>query len=134
MEKKNAYSAKHMPKQKTVSTSNSISILGIPVTYSRHNGKCNICAFREEIHAFKDWIFVSLSSLVLASEWTTNRKKFAVQSIDFDRFMTSEGIDTSILPFNSKTGQSVAQNRQKIFYVGRGHILAFYRPNFRLQT
>ena len=31
------------------------------------------------------------------------------------RFMTSEGNDTLILPFTSKTGQSVAQNRQKIF-------------------
>ena len=35
-----------------------------------------------------------------------------------DRFrsiMTSEGSDMLILPFTSKTGQSVAQNRQKIF-------------------
>ena len=32
--------------------------------------KCNICAFHEEIHAFEDRIFVRLSSLVLASEWT----------------------------------------------------------------
>ena len=44
-----------------------------------------------------------------------------------------------ILPFTSKTGQSVAQNRQKIFLISvllvkRGHPLAFYRPNFRLQT
>ena len=37
---------------------------------------------------------------------------------DFDRFMTSEGSDTLILPFTSKTGQSVAQNRQKIFLFG----------------
>ena len=55
-----------------------------------------------------------------------------------DRLMTSEGSETLILPFLSKTGQSVAQNRQKSFYLGftsnRGHILAFYRPNFRLQT
>ena len=29
--------------------------------------------------------------------------------------MTSEGSDTLILPF---TGQSVAENRQKIFYLG----------------
>ena len=38
-------------------------------------------------------------------------------SIDLliDRCMTSEGSDTLILPFTSKTGQSVAQNRQKIF-------------------
>ena len=45
-------------------------------------------------------------------------KKFAVQSIDIDRFMTSEGSDMWILPFASKTGQSVAQNRQTIFYLG----------------
>ena len=57
-----------------------------------------------------------------------------------DRFMTSEGSYTLILPFTSKTGQSVAQNRQNIFFliwgllVKSGHILAFYRPNFRLQT
>ena len=75
---KTAYGAKRMPKQKTILNSNSISILGIPVTDSQHNGKCNICAFHEEIHAFKDWSFVRLSSLVLASEWTTKRNKFIV--------------------------------------------------------
>ena len=77
-QKKTAYSAKRMPKQKTISNSNSITILGIPSTDSRHNGKCNICIFHEEIHAFEDWIFVRLLSLVLASEWTTNRNKFIV--------------------------------------------------------
>ena len=30
----------------------------------------------------------------------------------------SEGSDTLILPFTSKTLQSVAQNRQKCFYLG----------------
>ena len=55
-----------------------LTILGIPSTDSRHNGKCNICAFHEEIHAFKNWIFVRLSSLVLASEWTTNPNKFII--------------------------------------------------------
>ena len=73
-----AYGAKHMPKQKTISNSSSFSIIGIPVTFSQHNGKCNISPFHEESHAFEDWIFVRLSSTVLASEWTTNRKKFAV--------------------------------------------------------
>ena len=68
---KTAYGAKLMLKQKTILYSNSISVLGIPSTDSQHNGKCNICAFHEEIHAFEDWIFVRLSSLVLASEWTT---------------------------------------------------------------
>ena len=76
--KKTAYGAKRMPKQKNISNSNSISVLGIPSTDSRHNGKCNICAFHKEIHAFEDWIFVRLSSLVLAFEWTTNRNKFIV--------------------------------------------------------
>ena len=32
--------------------------------------------------------------------------------------MTSESSDMLILPFTSKTGQSVVQNRQKIFYLG----------------
>ena len=125
---KTAYGARCMPKQKTISNTNSISILGIPSTDSRHNRKCKICAFHEEIHAFEDWIFVRLSSLVLASEWTTNRNKFIVQSIDFDRFITSDGSYTLILPFTFKTGKSVAQNRQKFFFliwvllVKRGHI------------
>ena len=35
-------------------------------------------AFYEEILAFEDWIFIRLSSLVLACEWTTNRNKFIV--------------------------------------------------------
>ena len=89
-----------------------------PVTYFRHNGKCNICVFHEEINAFEDWIFIRLSSRFLASEWTTNRRTYIVLSIDFDRFITSESRDTLILPFTSKTGQSVAQNRQKIFLFG----------------
>ena len=115
---KTAYGAKRMPKQKTISNSNSISMLGIPSTDSRHNGKCNICAFHGEIHAFEDWSFVRLSSLVLASEWTTNRNKFIIKSIDFDRFMTSQGSYTLILPFYPKTGQSVAQNRRRFFNLG----------------
>ena len=38
--KKIAYGAKRRPKQKTISNSNSISFLGVPVTFSWHNGKC----------------------------------------------------------------------------------------------
>ena len=75
---KTAYGAKRVPKQKTISNSNSISILGIPVTDSRHNGKCNVCAFHEEIHAFEGWNFVILSRFVLASEWATTRNNFVV--------------------------------------------------------
>ena len=106
-----------MYEDQTISNSKSISILGIPTTDSRHNGKCNICAFHEEIHAYEDWNFVRLSSLFLASEWITNRNKFIAQSIDFYRFMTSEGsyMYTLILPFTSKTGQSAAQNKRKDF-------------------
>ena len=113
---KTAYGAKRMPKQKTILNSNSISMFGIPTTYSRHNGKCNICAFHGEIHAFEDWISVRLSSLVRASEWTTNRNMFMIKSNDFDRFMTSDGSYTLILPFYSETGQLVAQNSPKVFF------------------
>ena len=38
----------------------SISVLDITSTDSRHNGKCNICAFHEEIHTFEDWIFCQI--------------------------------------------------------------------------
>ena len=40
--------------------------------------KMQHCAFHEEIHASEDWIFVRLSSLVLASERTINQNKFIV--------------------------------------------------------
>ena len=53
--------------------------------------------------------FVKSSNIVLASEWTTSRNLFVLLSIDFDRFMTSEGTDTLILAFTWKTGQSVAR-------------------------
>ena len=45
--------------------------------------------------------------------WMDHKSKQVCSLID--RFMTSEGSYTLILPFTSKTGQSVAQNRQKIF-------------------
>ena len=36
-----------------------------------------------------------------------------------DRFMTSDGSDTLILPFTAKTGQSVAQKKDKrLFNLG----------------
>ena len=41
-----------------------------------------------------------------------------VKSIGFDRFMTSEGTETLIVALTSKTGQSVAHNRHKIFSFG----------------
>ena len=45
--------------------------------------------------------------------WMDHKSKKVCSLID--RFMTSEGSDTLILPFTSKTGQSIEQNRQKIF-------------------
>ena len=39
-------------------------------------------------------------------------------SIDFDRFMTSEGTDMLILAFTSKTGQSVARYTDRILLLG----------------
>ena len=75
-----------MRRQSPCRNANYILILGTPVTYSRHDGKCNIYTFHEEMNAFEDWIFVRLSSRFLASEWTTLRRKFIVLiSIDLWR-------------------------------------------------
>ena len=41
-----------------------------------------------------------------------------VKSVDFYRFMTSEGTKTLILSFTSKTGQSVEHTRHRIFLFG----------------
>ena len=82
--------------------------------------------------------FVISSNIVLASEWTTSRNQLVLQSIYFDRFMTSEGTDTLISAFTSKTGQSVARYTHRffirIFQSERGYIYAFYKPNFKLHT
>ena len=47
-----------------------------------------------------------------------------------DRFVTSEGGVTLVLPITSNSGQSLAQNGQEVFIwallVQRGHNLAFY--------
>ena len=41
-----------------------------------------------------------------------------LKSVDFGRFMTSEGTETLNLAFTSKIGQSVAHNRHGIFLFG----------------
>ena len=41
--------------------------------------------------------------------------------------MSSEGCDTLVLPFTSKMGRSVAQNRQKIFLFGLYYLRDYYR-------
>ena len=71
--------------------------------FTRHNGKFNICMERR-IQIICRMIFVISSHLVLALERTNRRKHFMVKSIDFDRLMTSEGTETLILAFTSKTG------------------------------
>ena len=47
-----------------------------------------------------------------------------LKSIDFDRFMTSEGTDALILAFTSKTGQSVA--RYSDSYTHRIFLFGFF--------
>ena len=44
-------------------------------------------------------------------------ESICAKSIDFDRFMTSEGTDAFILAFTSKTGQYVARYTHRIFYL-----------------
>ena len=106
---KTAYGAKPMSKQKTISNSNFISILGILVTDSRILGTTENAAFahfmKKAMHLKTGFLSV-YQVLFLLLNGPTNRNKFEVKSIDFD---------TSILPFTSTTGQSVAQISQKIF-------------------
>ena len=42
--------------------------------------------------------------LVLTTEWTQRRDRFVLKSVDSGRFMTSEGNETLVLAFTSKTG------------------------------
>ena len=110
-----------------------------PSPFTRHNGKCNICILNKENKLFEGLFFVISSHLVLALERIKSRKHSLVKSIGFDRFMTSEGTETLILAFTSKTGQSVEHTRHRIFQnrfflSGNGYIQAFYRLNFRIQT
>ena len=81
-----------MPKQKTISNSNSMAspshILGT-------TENATFAHFMKKSMHLKFGIFVRLSSLALASEWTTNRKKVCSLIDEFDRFITSEGSDTS---------------------------------------
>ena len=72
-------------------------------------------------------------NLVVATERTESRDRFMLKSVDFGRFMTSEGTETLILAFTSKTGQSVAHNRHFGFFCQRLDIRHF-NLNFRLQS
>ena len=82
-----------------------------------HNGKYNIYILNKEIKLFEGCFFVISSHLVLALERIKSRKHSLVKSIGFDRFtcMTPEGTETLIFVFTSKTGQSVAHTRHRIF-------------------
>ena len=41
-----------------------------------------------------------------------------LKSVDFGRFMPTEGTEMLLLALNPKTGQSVAHNRHKLFLFG----------------
>ena len=66
----------------------------------------------------KSDVFVLLSNLVLATERTKSRNRFVLKSVDLGRFMTPEGTETLISAFTSKTGQSVAHNKNRIKLFG----------------
>ena len=74
-----------------------------PCTDSRHNGKCNICAFHEEIQCI--WRLDFCQIINSCSCFWMDHKSKQVYSL-INQFMTSEGRD-NILHFTSKTGQSV---------------------------
>ena len=59
---------------------------------------------------------------------------FVLKSVNFGRFMTSEGTETLILAFTLKAGQSVAHNRSGIFLFGFFCQRIDYKLNFRLQS
>ena len=102
---KTAHGAKRMPKHTTISNSNStcISILGIPVTFSQHNGKCNSCAFHGEIHAFEDWIFCKFIKSC-SCFWMDYKSKKVCYLIDRFRWIYDvEGRD-SFCPLPLKRG------------------------------
>ena len=77
-----------------------------PSHLPRHNGQYNICIFNQEIQVFGVYIFVLSSNLVLATERTKSMGRFALKSVDFGQFMSSEDTETLILALSSKTGQS----------------------------
>ena len=101
---------------------------------------CLLCAADCPVFdVFKGRTFVISSDLDQVSERTKCQNHFMVKSIDFVQCMTSEGTETLIFAFTSKTGQSGAHNRHKIFLFGffsvrHGYLKAFYGPNFRHQT
>ena len=125
-----------------------ILIPGSTVTFPRHNGKCififlfaNLAKKSNYLKTESNYLKADfdISNLVLASERIKSRKHFVVKSIDFDRFMSSEGTKRLILVLTSKTGNSVEHTRHRIFLFGffclREDILRhFMYFNFRLQT
>ena len=68
-----------------------------------------ICIFTQKTQVFEVCFFVISSNLVLATERNKHR---------YRGFMTPEGTGTLILAFTSKTGQSVAHNRNRIVLIG----------------
>ena len=108
--------------------------LAQPSLFPRHNGKYHINLYNQEIQVFKVF-FVPSSNLVLATESSKSMDRFVLKSVGFCRFMTSEGTETLILAFTSKTGKSIAHNRQEYFYLDflpeNGYMKAFQTPEFK---
>ena len=59
-------------------------------------------------------VLVMSSNLILVSECTISRNHLKLNRSIFNRIITSEGTETLVLAFTSKTGQSVAHNRHRI--------------------
>ena len=77
-----------------------------------------IFAYLTKISTYlKSDFFVLSPNLILATERTKSRNRFVLKLVNFGPFMTPEGTETLILAFTSKTGQSVAHNRHRIFYL-----------------
>ena len=117
----------HCAKMMTISKSNTVPILGISFTYSRHYRKCNICTFHEENNVTEVWILSVYT--VLASEWTTKTGLYDLW-IDLWHLKMASILFCPL--------QYVAQNKQHFltltWLVKFGQILTFYRPIFRRQT
>ena len=92
---------------------NSISILGIPVTFSRHKENATFALFMKKAMHLKTGYLLDYQVLFLLLNGLQIEKKGC--SV-IDRFMTSEGSDMLILPLTSKTGQSVAQTDKRFLF------------------
>ena len=105
--------------------------------HPRHlfNGKFNICGFQKEIHVMKPGFLSDYQVLFLLLNGPQIEK-----SLSFNRSIYDvrgwRHLDFAIYLYNGAI--CCAKQTNKLFFiwvllVKRGHILAFYRSNFRLQ-